>query len=118
MTGFNIGVESARGGSGEDAPESEGIMTKREMVEQIAAETGFAQTDVMEVVQRAFDLMTERLCAGDRMEFRNFGVFEVQTRKSRIGRNPNRPEQTVCIPERKTVKFKPGRIMRQRITGI
>ncbi len=92
-------------------------MTKREMVARIAAETGFAQTDVFEVVQRALDLMTESLCRGDRIEFRNFGVFEIQTRKARVGRNPNRPEQTVRIPERKTVKFKPGRIMRRRITG-
>ena len=46
-----------------------------------------------------------------------FGVFEIRTRKERIGRNPNQPDHVVTIPERKVVKFKPGKIMRKRITG-
>jgi nucleoid DNA-binding protein len=45
-------------------------------------------------------------------------VFEINVRKSRIGRNPNKPQDVVTIPERKVVKFKPGKIMKQRITGI
>jgi nucleoid DNA-binding protein len=51
------------------------------------------------------------------VEFRNFGVFEVRTRKQRIGRNPGQPDQVVTIPERKVVKFKPGKIMRKVVTG-
>jgi hypothetical protein len=50
------------------------------------------------------------------IEFRNFGVFEVRSASSAIGRNPNKPEQTVTIPERKVVKFKPGKVMKQLIT--
>jgi len=46
------------------------------------------------------------------VEFRDFGVFEIATRRARIGRNPNKPTQIVQIPERKVVKFKPGRRMR------
>jgi len=86
------------------------------MVVRIAGETGFVQQDVAVVIQRALDHITEALERGEHVEFRNFGVFEVQTRKPRIGRNPNKPDHVVVIPARQVVKFKPGRIMRQTIT--
>jgi len=93
-------------------------MTKRELVVRIAGETGLIQQDVYAVIQKTMDYITESLVKGDTIEFRNFGVFEVNLRKSRIGRNPKKPAQTVTIPARKVVKFKPGRIMRKLITGI
>ncbi|HOW97245.1 MAG TPA: HU family DNA-binding protein [Kiritimatiellia bacterium] len=92
-------------------------MTKRELVVRIADETGLIQQDVFAVIQKTLDYIIEALKKGDTIEFRNFGVFEVRERKSRIGRNPNRPTQVVTIPARKVVKFKPGRIMKQLITG-
>ena len=92
-------------------------MTKRELIIRIANETELSQVQVRQVVQRTFDHITEALCEGRTIEFRNFGVFEVQERKARIGRNPRRPENTVIIPKRSVVKFKPGLVMRQRITG-
>lgn len=92
-------------------------MTKRDLVIRIAAETGLTQQDVFLVIQKTLDGIIEALQRGENVEFRNFGVFEVQTRKPRVGRNPNRPEQVVAIPERKVVKFKQGRIMRRTITG-
>ena len=49
------------------------------------------------------------------MEFRDFGVFEVCVRKARIGRNPNKPENVVTIPERKVVKFKAGKLMKAAV---
>ncbi len=93
-------------------------MTKRELVVRIAEETGLIQQDVMAVLQKSLDHITEALEKGETVEFRNFGVFEIAVRKSRIGRNPNKPEDVVTIPERRVVKFKPGKIMKQRITGI
>ncbi len=92
-------------------------MTKRDLVMRIAQETGLIQQDVFKVLQKSLDYIVEALKRGENVEFRNFGVFEVQERKPRIGRNPNKPEQVVTIPLRKVVKFKPGRIMRQDITG-
>jgi nucleoid DNA-binding protein len=92
-------------------------MTKRDLVVRISRETGLIQQDVFQVLQRALDYIVEGLKRGDTVEFRNFGVFEIQVRRPRIGRNPNRPEQVVTIPERKVVKFKPGRVMKQQITG-
>jgi len=55
------------------------------------------------------------LGAGDTVELRNFGVFEVRLTKPRVGRNPNRPGSEFKIPERATVKFKSGKLMRQKV---
>lgn len=93
-------------------------MTKRDLVVRIGDETGLIQQDVYAVIQKTLDYIIEALQKGDTVEFRNFGVFEVKTRKQRIGRNPNKPEQVVTIPTRKVVKFKPGKIMKKLITGI
>ncbi len=92
-------------------------MTKRDLVVRIAEETGIIQQDVYAVVQKSLDYIIEALEEGKTVEFRNFGVFEVRERKQRIGRNPNKPDHVVTIPPRKVVKFKPGRIMKLKITG-
>jgi len=93
-------------------------MTKRDLVVRIASQTNLKQQEVMEVVQKAFDNITNELAAGRSLEFRNFGVFQLTTRKPRLGRNPNAPENTVTIPERVVVKFKPGRIMKNKISKL
>jgi nucleoid DNA-binding protein len=87
-------------------------MTKRELVVRISKETGIIQEDVFAVIQKTLDYITEALVKGDHVEFRDFGVFEVCTRKPRIGRNPNQPANVVQIPERKVVKFKAGKLMK------
>ena len=92
-------------------------LTKRELVAQIAAETGLTQNDVFNVVQQTLDGIIDALGAGRHVEFREFGVFEVTTRKARIGRNPNKPEDVVVIPVRRVVKFKPGKRMRDMLAG-
>lgn len=93
-------------------------MTKRELAVRISNETGLTQLQVADVIQRTLDYIIEALKKGNNVEFRNFGVFEVKVRKSRIGRNPNKPQQTVTIPTRKVVKFKQGRVMKKLITGV
>lgn len=90
-------------------------MTKRDLVLRIAKETGLVQEDVLAVLQKILDYIIEGLAKGENIEFRNFGVFEVQNRKARIGRNPKQPTHVVTIPARKVVKFKMGRIMKSRI---
>lgn len=93
-------------------------LTKRDLVVRIANEIGMPQQDVYTVLQKSLDYITESLAKGDHVEFRNFGVFEIRTRKPRIGRNPGNPQDVVTIPERQVVKFKPGKIMRQLVTGV
>ena len=89
-------------------------MTKKDIVLKISDESKFKQVVVKKVVHRVFDVMLEALLKGDKIEIRNFGVFKVKKRKPRIGRNP-RTNQPVPVPERKTVVFKPGLEMKQRI---
>ena len=90
-------------------------MTKRDLVVRMSRETGMVQQDVMDVIQKTLDYVTDELARGGHIEFRDFGVFEVRERKSRVGRNPKRPEDIVVIPSRKVVKFKPGKKMKQRV---
>ena len=90
-------------------------MTKREIVMKIANETGLTQIEVKKVVQRTFDLIIEALKNGDKVELRNFGVFHVKIRKRRMGRNPNKPEEVIPIPEKKVPDFKPGKVMKDLV---
>jgi len=90
-------------------------MTKRDLVLRIASETQLPYGDVLQVIQKFLDHISEGLVAGEHFEFRDFGVFELVTRKSRVGRNPNKPEDTVVIPERKVVKFKAGKLLREKL---
>lgn len=90
-------------------------LTKRDLVVAISNETGLIQSDVFAVIQKTLDHITEALAKGQNVELRNFGVFEVRLTRPRVGRNPNRPEVDVTIPARATVKFKSGKIMRQRV---
>jgi len=87
-------------------------LTKRDLVIRISNETGLVQQQVLDVVQKTLDYIGEALSKGDKVELRNFGVFEVKVRKARVGRNPNSPETDVPIPARATVKFKAGKEMR------
>jgi len=93
-------------------------VTKRDLVLRISEETGLIQQDVLEVVQRTLDYIAEALAKGDKVELRNFGVFEVKTRNARIGRNPNLPSTDVPIPERSVVKFKAGKEMRIEVLKL
>lgn len=90
-------------------------LTKKDIVTTISKETGLVQSQVFEVLQMTLDQITDALASGRDVELRNFGVFEVRLTKSRIGRNPHKPEKDVVIPARATVKFKAGKIMRQRV---
>ncbi len=90
-------------------------LTKRDLVMQISKETGLTQQEVFAVIQKTLDQITDALASGQDVELRNFGVFEVRLTKSRVGRNPHKPEKDVIIPARAMVKFKSGKVMRQRV---
>ena len=93
-------------------------LTKRDLVTRISDETNLGQQQVFTVVQKTLDYITESLAKGDKVELRNFGVFEVKIRKARVGRNPNRPETDVPIPARAMVKFKAGKEMRADVLKL
>jgi integration host factor subunit beta len=86
-------------------------LTKRELVIRVANELGVTQNEVADVIQTMFDTVTETLVQGDRLEIRNFGVFEVKSRDARVGRNPRTGEE-VPIPEKRVASFKPGKVLK------
>src|SRR6266702_1784707 len=93
-------------------------LTKRDLVTRIIDDTNLDQQEVFDVVQKTLNYITESLAKGDKVELRNFGVFEVKVRKARVGRNPNAPETDVPIPERSVVKFKAGKEMRAEVLKL
>ena len=91
-------------------------MTKRELVIRVANKLGMTQSEVGKVNEHAFESISEALAEGKRWELRDFGVFEVKTRASRIGRNPRTGDQ-VPVPERRVVTFRPGKKMKEVVSG-
>ena len=88
--------------------------TKKELVNRIAEETGHTKVVVKEVVQLFLDHIIDELAHGRRLEFREFGVFEVKERAARLAQNPRTLEK-VDVPAKRVVKFKVGRLMKQRV---
>src|SRR5215510_10742019 len=89
-------------------------ITKRELVQRIAEKTGVQQINAKEVIQSFLDEIITELAKGNRLEFRDFGVFEPKSKAHRVARNP-RTGQKVEVPEKTTVKFKVGRLMKKKI---
>jgi nucleoid DNA-binding protein len=90
-------------------------ITKKKLIQTISSTKGLHPNDVRNVIQAFLDAMTDTLSQGDRLEFRDFGVFEVVERKQKIGRNPKNAAVPIVIPARKAVKFTPGKKMRKLI---
>ena len=89
-------------------------MTKKEIITRIADHSDIKQIDVKKVVQMTLDIIIESLSKAETVELRNFGIFKVKSRKSRLGRNP-KTGQSVEIPEKKVVTFKAGLVMKERV---
>ncbi len=88
--------------------------TKKELIDRIADETKYKRSDVREIVQAFLDNVITELGNGNRLEFRDFGVFEIRNRAPRMAQNPRTLER-VPVPARRTVKFKVGRLMKQAV---
>jgi nucleoid DNA-binding protein len=84
-------------------------LTKKEIVESVYKQTQMSRADIGSILDIILDVMSRAVVDGRNIELRNFGVFEQQVRKSRVGRNPNRPTDIVIIPERRIVKFRAGK---------
>lgn len=95
-------------------------LTKREIVLSIFEKTkgDIQQNLIRDIVQMTLDSIHDGLVSGRNVELRNFGVFEVQVRKQRVGRNPNKPENDVVIPRRAVVKFKAGKELKDGLKDI
>jgi len=89
-------------------------VTKKELVSRIAERTQAKRVLVKRVIQAFLDEIVSELCEDNRLEFRDFGVFETRTRAARTAQNP-KTLQRVEVPAKRTVKFKMGRLMRENL---
>ena len=92
-------------------------ITKKELIDRIADSSQQKRVQVKRVVQQFLDEIVEELGKGNRLEFRDFGVFETKLRKARRAQNPKTLEP-VAVPEKRTVKFKVGRLMKQKLGDL
>src|SRR5215510_4542343 len=92
-------------------------ITKKELIDRISDATVGRRIQVKRIVQQFLDEIVSELGKGNRLEFRDFGVFESKLRKARKAQNPKTLEP-VEVPEKRTVKFKVGRLMKQRLAAL
>lgn len=91
-------------------------ITKKELIDQIADATKQKRVVVKKIVQSFLNSIIVELGKSNRLEFRDFGVFEVKQRRARMAQNP-KTLAPVEVPPKQTVKFKVGRLMRQTLTS-
>ncbi len=92
-------------------------VTKKELIDQIAQATDQKRVIVKRIVQSFLDNIIVELGKGNRLEFRDFGVFEVKQRRARKAQNPKTLEP-VQVPPKRTVKFKVGRLMKHTLADM
>jgi integration host factor subunit beta len=92
-------------------------ITKKELIDRIAERTQAKRVSVKRIIQAFLDEITKELCVNNnRLEFRDFGVFETRTRAARVAQNPKTLER-VEVAAKRTVKFKMGRLMREQLSA-
>ena len=89
-------------------------VTKKELVDRISDKTRTKRVVVKQIIQEFLDGVISELGEGNRLEFRDFGVFEVRQRAARVAQNPKTLER-VRVPSKRTVKFKAGRMMKIKL---
>ncbi len=89
-------------------------ITKKELIDRIAERTQAKRVTVKSIIQAFLDEITRELSENNRLEFRDFGVFETRTRAARVAQNPKTLER-VEVPAKRTVKFKMGRLMKKNL---
>jgi integration host factor subunit beta len=91
-----------------------GVMTKAELVDEVARVVQLTKKQAETIVNIVFDSIVESLRGGQKIELRGFGSFRLRSRKSRTGRNPKTGEK-VEVPSKKIPYFKPGKELKELI---
>ncbi len=89
-------------------------VTKKELIDRICEQEECKRVVVKRIIQTFLDQIIDELSQGNRLEFRDFGVFEARVRASREAQNPKTLAK-VQVPPKRTVKFKVGRVMKMRL---
>lgn len=90
-------------------------ITKKELIDRIAEKSSHKRVVVKRIIQSFLDEIIDELGRGNRLEFRDFGVFESKVRAARTAQNPKTLER-VSVPSKRTVKFKVGRLMKLKLS--
>ena len=98
----------------EEARPGAGVMTKAELVDEVARVVQLTKKQAETIVNIVFDSIVDSLRAGQKIELRGFGSFRLRSRKSRTGRNPKTGEK-VEVPSKKIPYFKPGKELKELI---
>ena len=91
-------------------------MTKQQLIERVAGDTGQPRSDVERIYDGIFEGMSGALAAGERVEVRRFGIFEAKETKARTGRNPATGE-SIEIPASRKATFRASKELKQRLAG-
>lgn len=92
-------------------------ITKKDLIDRISDATQAKRVVVKRIVQQFLDEVVGELAADNRLEFRDFGVFETRTRAAREAQNPKTLER-VQVPAKRSVKFKMGRLLKEKLAKI
>jgi len=89
-------------------------VTKKELIDRISERTQAKRVAVKSIIQAFLDEIMRELCENNRLEFRDFGVFETKTRTARMAQNP-KTHESVEVPTKRMVKFRMGRLMKESL---
>lgn len=92
-------------------------ITKKDLIDRISDTTQARRVVVKRIIQQFLDEIVAELAADNRLEFRDFGVFETRTRSARVAQNPKTLER-VQVDAKRSVKFKMGRLLKEKLTEI
>jgi nucleoid DNA-binding protein len=91
-------------------------MTKADLVEAIANETGVSKAHTGLIVDSLLDAVSRALSEGKHLEIRGFGTFKVRERRARRARNP-RSGSEVMVPAKLVPVFKPSKELKAQVVG-
>jgi integration host factor subunit beta len=94
-----------------------GVMTKAELVDEVARAVQLTKKQAETIFNIVFDSIVDSLRNGEKIELRGFGSFRLRSRKSRTGRNPKTGEK-VEVPSKKIPYFKPGKELKELINRV
>ncbi len=82
-------------------------MTKADLVNVIAIQTGCDKATILNVVESAMYQIKQSVASGNNVYLRGFGSFITKTRARKIARNISK-NTSVEVPEHKIAAFKPS----------
>lgn len=88
------------------------VMTKKDLIKQIALQVGHSQTETAQFLQAFTDAIEGSISRGDQVALPGFGTFSVSERQARTARNPQTGEP-MTIPAKVVPRFSPGSRLRE-----